>query len=328
MKEQVRVSMGTLRVLGMEMLQTDADTTTAYLQTYEPGRCSADCSFCAQARSASSKSDSIARGIYPPKDTKEVVSRLSKAYGKGLLFRACIQTMKYPSMPEDLLFLIKEIRKASQIPVSVSIFPVPEEKLRELRKAGVDRLVIPLDAATEEIFARIKGGGEPCGYRWETHLKALSDAVRVFGKGMVGTHLIIGLGETEEEACGAIQMLSRMGAYASLFAYTPVAGTRLAGKQPEIGHYRRLQLACYLIDQHMSSFDRMVFSEGKIAAFGIPGSYIREVISSGEPFRTRGCPDCNRPYSTEKPGGVIYNYPLEPKEKDTATIKKQILEGL
>jgi biotin synthase-related radical SAM superfamily protein len=30
---------------------------------------------------------------------------------------------------------------------------------------------------------------------------------------------------------------------------------------------------------------------------------------TGEPFQTSGCPDCNRPFYNEQPGGPLYNYP-------------------
>jgi biotin synthase len=30
---------------------------------------------------------------------------------------------------------------------------------------------------------------------------------------------------------------------------------------------------------------------------------------AGEAFRTSGCPDCNRPFYNEQPGGPLYNYP-------------------
>jgi len=30
---------------------------------------------------------------------------------------------------------------------------------------------------------------------------------------------------------------------------------------------------------------------------------------TGEPFRTSGCPDCNRPFYNERPSGPLYNYP-------------------
>ena len=150
MKEKVRVSMGTLRVLGMEILRTDADPTTAYLQTYEPGKCSQACGFCAQARCSDAASENIARGIYPPRETKEVVVRLGKAFRNGLLKRACIQTMNYLAMFEDLVYLLGEIRSQCSIPVSVSVYPLLKDKYQILRKAGADKLVIPMDAATTQ----------------------------------------------------------------------------------------------------------------------------------------------------------------------------------
>ena len=328
MKEQIRVSMGTLRVLGMELLETDADPTTAYLQTYGPGRCSANCAFCSQAREAGSRDENIARGLYPPRDTKEVIRRLTKAYEKDLLERACIQTMNYPGMEEDLLYIIGSIREGSDIPVSVSIFPVPEDYMRKLKAAGINQVVIPLDAATKEIFDEIKGKKAHSPYRWEAHMKALSDAASLFGKGNVGTHLIIGLGETEEEAAYLIQMLAYMGVYPALFAYTQVAGSQMKRDPPEIGHYRRIQLISHLISNKLSTFSAMEFSDGKIVSFGKEEDAINGIIDCGEPFRTKGCPHCNRPYSTEGPGGIIYNYPKPPSDDEIDRIREQLSEGL
>lgn len=328
MKEQIRVSMGTLRVLGMELLETDADPTTAYLQTYEPGRCSANCAFCSQARDAASKDENIARGLYPPRDTKEVLTRLTKAYANNLLKRACIQTMNYSGMAEDLLYIVKEIRKGSDIPISVSIFPVPEDVLRELKRAGVSQVVIPLDGVTKEIFEEIKGRKAHSQYQWETHLKALSDAASLFGKGNVGTHLIIGLGETEEEAAYLIQMLTYMGVYPALFAYTQVPGSQMKRDPPDIRHYRRIQLISYLISNKLATYSSMDYSDGKVVSYGKEPGALMGMIDTGEPFRTKGCADCNRPYSTEEPGGTIYNYPRPLTDEETDLIRRQIGEGL
>jgi biotin synthase len=328
MKTQIRVSMGTLRVLGMELLETDADPTTAYLQTYEPGRCSANCAFCSQAREADSKDENIARGLYPPRDTKEVVARLTKAYAKGLLKRACIQTMNYPGMEKDLLYIVEEIRRGSDIPISVSLFPVPEDVLRGLKRAGVNQVVIPLDTVTKELFEEIKGRKARSPYQWETHMKALSDAASLFGKGNVGTHLIIGLGETEEEAAYLIQMLTYMGVYPALFAYTPVKGAQMKKDPPRIGHYRRIQLISYLISNKLSTYGAMDFENGKAVSYGKEEDALNGMIDAGEPFRTKGCADCNRPYSTEEPGGLIYNYPRPLTDEETDLLREQLAEGL
>jgi biotin synthase len=32
-------------------------------------------------------------------------------------------------------------------------------------------------------------------------------------------------------------------------------------------------------------------------------------VTTGEPFQTSGCPNCNRPFYNEQPGGPMYNYP-------------------
>ncbi len=328
MKEQIRVSMGTLRVLGMEILETDADPTTAYMQTYEPGRCSANCAFCSQAKNSKSSNENIARGLYPPRDTKEVLARLAKAYSHGLLRRACIQTMNYPRMADDLLYLVREIRKSSDIPLSVSLFPVAEDFLRELKRAGVNQVVIPLDAVTKEIFEEIKGKKARSPYHWETHLKALSDAASLFGKGNVGTHLIIGLGETEEEAAYLIQMLTYMGVYPALFAYTQVPGAQMKKEPPNIGHYRRIQMISHLISNKLSTYSSMGFAGGKVLSYGKEPGAIDGLIDTGEPFKTKGCPDCNRPYSTEEPGGIIYNYPRNLSDEESDNVRKQLTEGL
>ncbi len=316
--------MGTLRVLGMELLSTDADPTTAYLQTYHPGKCLANCRFCAQARDSLARNENIARGLYPPRDTGEVISRLSRAYDHGLLKRACIQTMNYQDMFSDLIFMVDEIMKNSGIPISVSIYPFPGERFVELKEKGVDKLVIPLDAVTEEIFDEIKGRKANCPYIWRGHMKALCDAVDIFGRYNVGTHLILGLGETEKEAVKTIQMLRDIGVYPALFAYTPVPYTQLHGNTPEIGHYRGIQLASHLIQEGLSTSDKMGFRDNRVVDFGVDQKTLGKVINSGEPFLTKGCPDCNRPYSTETPGGLIYNYPRMPTDDEIKGIEYQI----
>ncbi len=324
MRKQVRVSMGTLRVLGMELLITDADPTTAYLQTYNPGKCLANCLFCAQARDSKARDDNIARGLYPPRDTIEVITRLSKAYEHGLLRRVCLQTANYRGMFPDLTYLIKEIRERSEIPVSVSLYPLPRDKLSKLKKHGVDRIIIPLDAVTERIFEGVKGRKANCPYTWQKHIKALYDAADVFGEYRIGTHLIIGLGETEKEAVETIQNLNDGGIYSSLFAYTPIPRSQLQRNMPEIGHYRRIQLAHYLIRKDLTNLKKLRFKNNRIADFGVEKEILDRAINSGKPFQTTGCKHCNRPYSTETPGGLIYNYPKKPTRDEIEAVKSQL----
>jgi biotin synthase len=143
---------------------------------------------------------------------------------------------------------------------------------------------------------------------------------------MITTHLIVGLGESEKEMVEMIQKCVDMGVLPALFAFTPVAGTALENlKQPPIQQYRRIQLARHLIFHGNARAENMSFDEnGRITGFGVDKQTLKQVVGSGEPFGTSGCPDCNRPYYNEKPSGPIYNYPRPLSEKEIAKIFEEL----
>ena len=160
-----------------------------------------------------------------------------------------------------------------------------------------------------------------------THYSALLNAQKVFGKGRTTTHLIIGLGETELEAVQLIQELIEQGITIGLFPFTPIAGTPLADQpHTSLSSYRRIQLAHYLISHGITNINQMNFSEtsSEIDTFGIIEGQLDSIITTGQPFRTAGCPSCNRPFFTERPGGPIYNYPGILSPKDIQIIRKQL----
>jgi biotin synthase len=69
----------------------------------------------------------------------------------------------------------------------------------------------------------------------------------------------------------------------------------------------------------------MSFDEnGCITGFGVDKQTLKQVVGSGEPFRTSGCPDCNRPYYNEKPSGPIYNYPRPLSRGEIAKIFEEL----
>jgi len=59
---------------------------------------------------------------------------------------------------------------------------------------------------------------------------------------------------------------------------------------------------------------------GRLVDLGVP------LPLTGEPFQTCGCPDCNRPFYNERPGGVMYNYPrpLTPVEARRAMAEMEL----
>jgi biotin synthase len=112
----------------------------------------------------------------------------------------------------------------------------------------------------------------------------------------------------------------------ALFAFTPVRGTALEAKSPpKVESYRRVQLARYLIVHAKVRVENIQFdAEGKITGFGVTEEALDSIIEDGLPFRTSGCPDCNRPFYNEKPSGPFYNYPTNPSPQEIEKIKKQL----
>ena len=322
--ESVRVSIGSAIVMGLRKGRLDAKPTTAYLLMCRNKKCSANCSFCPQARESKGRADMLSRVIWPQFPTKKVVDGLEIATKRGVLKRVCIQSLNYPEAFDDVLCLVTEIRSKVAAPISVSCKPLDKQKMKQWAKAGVNRVSIALDAATENIFDRIKGKDVGGPYLWERQRKALKEAVEVFGETSVSTHLIVGLGETEKEVCQTIQWCIDLGVYPGLFAFTPISGTALENSSPpSLGSYRRVQLAHHVLTHKQSRFENMTFdNNGWLTDFGVSKKLALETIDSGEPFLTSGCPGCNRPYYNERPGGPLYNYPRHLLPEEIDEIKK------
>jgi len=324
--ELIRVSVGTAIVLNLLEGKLDAEPTTAYLMTYRTGKCTANCGFCPQARASKSNTELLSRVSWPTFPTPNVLTALAEKAKQGKIKRVCIQALNYPDVFVHLEALVKEIKKRSAIPVSVSCQPLNAQNIELLKKSGVDRLGIALDATTEALFNKVKGSGAGGVYTWENQFILLNEALAVFGQGNVSTHVIVGLGETEKQAAEVIQRCVDMGVLPALFAFTPVRGTALEAKSPpKLESYRRVQLARYLIVHDKARIEDMQFdADTKITGFSLNGDALDAIIEGGLPFRTSGCPDCNRPYYNEKPSGPLYNYPKHPNKEEVEKIKKQL----
>jgi len=79
-----------------------------------------------------------------------------------------------------------------------------------------------------------------------------------------------------------------------------------------------------LIVNNLSRAERMRFESEQVVDFGIEQDVLHKSVRSGEPFRTSGCPGCNRPFYNESPRGPIYNYPKKLSSQDIVTIWGQL----
>jgi biotin synthase-related radical SAM superfamily protein len=323
--KRIRVSVGSAIVLGLLNAKLDAAPTTVYLMTYRKGRCCANCGFCPQARGSRSRIDLLSRVSWPAYPTRLVLDRVDGAFGKADMKRVCIQALSYPGAFNHLAALVKAIRGRTNVPISVSCQPLNRESIVQLADAGAERIGIPLDAANEKLFTRIKGSSAGGPYTWQKQFKLLDEAVHIFGGGKVSTHLIVGLGETERQMVKTIEECVDMSVLPGLFAFTPIPGTALAGqKRPTIEGYRRIQVARHLILHGIARYKNMSFDrKGCLVGFGVDSQTLRKIMETGEPFLTSGCPHCNRPYYNEKPGGPIYNYPRKLTEDELSDAVEQ-----
>jgi biotin synthase-related radical SAM superfamily protein len=323
---QIRVSAGSAIVLGLLQGKLDTEPTTAYLMTYKTGKCTANCGFCPQARNSQTKAEMLSRVDWPVFSTRSVIEKLVEAVQAEKAKRVCVQALNYPEVFSDVSAFVGALKQQANVEVSVSCQPLNSQNLWALNEAGVDRVGIALDAATEKLFDQVKGAAVGGPYRWKDEFTLLRVAVGVFGEGNVSTHIILGLGETEQEATSLVQECVDMSVLPALFAFTPVNGTALASNpKPRVDAYRRVQVARHLIVSGLARVGDMSFDpDGRIIDFGVSKALLVSVVEVGKPFLTSGCPHCNRPFYNEKPSGPLYNHPRSLSRDELDSVKKDL----
>ena len=301
----INVSIGTAIVLGLARAPMAVAPTTAYLML--GGRCQMNCAFCAQARDSRASAMNLSRVIWPEYPLDSVIERLAQAAAQGAFRRACLQVTVTAAAFAQALAIVHAVKAASAVPFDVAFLPYGIDQVRQIIEAGADHVGLGLDAACERAFDQVKGGN------WAHSLALIEEAAQTF-PGQVGLRLIVGLGETEQEMAERIQWAHDRGVITGLFAFTPLRGTHLADRPPPpLAVYRRMQAAHWLIAHSLARVEGMAFdAQGCLLDLGVP------LPASGEPFQTSGCPNCNRPFYNEQPGGILYNYPRPLTAEETA----------
>ena len=305
---RINVSIGSAGVLGLAGVAMDAVPTTAYLML--GGRCSMACRFCAQARTSQASALNLSRVTWPEFPLAETANCLARAVERDAIRRCCLQVTAGQGYYEQALAVVKAIKAITDVPLDAAILPQTLDHVAELIATGVEHIGFGLDAASAQVFRRVKGGNRA------QSLRLIEETARRY-PGHAAAHLIVGLGETEQEMVETIQRLHDWGVTVGLFAFTPLRGTQMAHlSPPPLAVYRRMQVARHLIVGGLARAGDFAFSPaGSLTGFGLPNLPV--LLADGVAFQTSGCPDCNRPYYNERPGGPMYNYPRPLSTEET-----------
>jgi len=308
----VRASIGTLASLGLAEVKIAVPPLTAYLLQYSVMGCKAACAFCSQSSLNSSSKEVLSRITWPPIE----IERLLRALAIRKPFqRVCLQTVLKEGFYEELLKVVREVVSSVRLPLSVTTTPISRRKLRELKELGVERLGVGLDACSPEVFKKVR---KP--YTWDRYLSFITDALKVFGRGRVCVHLIVGLGEGFEDYVHLLARLKNMGAEVALFAFTPVPGTPMATHPPPpLGIYRVFQVVRQLIYEGYAP-EEILSNRGLWE--------IQRAEAARKAFLSSGCPSCNRPFYNGRVTSP-YNYPSrELLARDLVKVLNELKEGL
>ncbi|MGM0510829.1 MAG: radical SAM protein [Thermoplasmatota archaeon] len=289
---EIRVSSGTANELGLKKTKSLEKPTTAYLMI-PGGKCRGGCTFCPQARGDSKW---LSRVSWPKFEMKEVTEAI-----KGSdLARICIQSPDIEDYEEKVTEAVDILKKAGK-PISLSTPPLSKEILKQV-KGPVDHIGIGIDAATDSLRKENKRNYDPLIF-WDY----MGKAIEVFGRGKVVAHIIVGMGETLGNVAWSAYRAAEAGAKVSLFSYQSKEET------PDIDYYREAQLVTHLVGSGTKPFEA-------IQSIVEGNDDVVKLVEEGEVFRTKGCPGCNRPYYTTRPGDEHRNFPRKPDREELLKI--------
>ena len=312
----VRASIGSLGVLGLRKIELPAPPTTLYLMIGE--RCMYNCAYCPQARESTGSTEQLSRVVWPKVGWNELKRSLLTM--PESVKRICFQIVNSPCFLDELVFYINDLKgyfkdNNLNLPISVSVRLTSIDELQQVFDAGAERAGLPIDVASEDNFAELRGGS------YNNSVDFILNASKRF-PGKITTHLIVGLKETDFELYNLMKTFFENGITVALFSFTPIKGTRLETlKPPTLSRYRRIQFLRYLLSKR-ANFEPEFNEVGALVAIAPSkeekatgeGFYnsILQVLRDPAIFMTSGCPNCNRPYYNETPAGPIFNYPFMP----------------
>ena len=306
------------------------------LLVHYPEGCSANCAYCglAKKRQGAYLEKSFIHVDWPVFSMDRIIEAVNRS--PSYVERSCISMITNGKCRDATFRMTRRLSDETSLSVSVLVAPtsLKEGDLEILKECGADKIGVAVDLATPELFDLYRGTGVRGPHRWSTYWSILHQALAVFGSPHVGVHLMVGMGEREEELVSFMGNAWGMGFVTHRFSFFAEENSALADRpQPPWPSYLRVQLARHLIEENLSRFDDMRFDkEGRIADFGVAARDLEAEILSGTPFMTTGCLGpggevaCNRPFGNCLPDVKQWNYPYRPNDEEISLIREHLAE--
>lgn len=307
-----------------------------------PEGCRANCAYCGLARHREATRNFADRNFirvdWPGAPLADVIGRVVDAGDATPFHRMCISMITHPRSDADAKTVLArwtEKIPAARIPVSILSNPttLTRADVADFHALGAEIFTVALDACNRHVFERTRGRGVDSPHTWDRYWEVFGHAVDLFGPRRIGMHLVVGLGESDRDVLEICRRLVAVGGHSHLFCFFPEAGSLMDHvPAPPRNRWRQLQLARYLIEYRQHPFEAFVFSEdGGLIDFGCGQDTLAEVVGSGLPFRTSGCPGkeredvsaCDRPYGDSPPSNIA-SYPFAPNGNDLRRIRRQL----
>lgn len=176
----------------------------AYITISE--RCIYDCKFCAVPK--------LQGGTKSPGMVREMVNQAATTGRLGAISLTSGVEVSPEHEAKRVAGIVRDLR-SFRVPIGVSISPFPGVN-RILKDAGANEVKYNLETLDPDLFRSV------CpGQSMETIKEALAEAVEIFGKNMVFSNAIVGLGESDKTILSGIDELAELGVLPVLRAVYP-----------------------------------------------------------------------------------------------------------
>lgn len=139
-------------------------------------------------------------------------------------------TLNEPELVELYAKTAERIKAVCDLPIGIEITPVGKEDMMKLKNAGIDSIYINIEAFSDFARKNIILGKDKA-YPRERYLKALEDAVEIFGENQSASWILIGL-EPAEETIKGCEAIAEVGAIPLPRAFRPLFGSELESLPP------------------------------------------------------------------------------------------------